>query len=56
MQQLEEEATMLKTGLEMVDVARDWYLRQITVVQEKQKMLGKVNYNVSETYHLNRCL
>ena len=47
MQQLEEENVMLKRGLEMVDMARDWYLRQLAAVQDKQRMLGKVNYNVS---------
>lgn len=45
MQQLDEESVMLQRGLEMVDVARDWYLRQLAAVQEKQKMLGKVNHN-----------
>jgi len=47
MQQLDEESAMLKRGLEMVDMARDWYLRQLAAVQDKQRMLGKVNYNVS---------
>nr|KAG5712441.1 hypothetical protein BaRGS_011415 [Batillaria attramentaria] len=45
MQQLEEETAMLKQGMEMVDVARDWYLRQLAAVQDKQRMLGRVNYN-----------
>ncbi|XP_076454981.1 suppressor APC domain-containing protein 2-like [Babylonia areolata] len=45
MQQLEEEGEMLKRGLEMVEVARDWYLRQLAAVQDKQRMLGKVNHN-----------
>ncbi|KAK7505066.1 hypothetical protein BaRGS_00003636, partial [Batillaria attramentaria] len=45
MQQLEEEMAMLKQGMEMVDVARDWYLRQLAAVQDKQRMLGRVNYN-----------
>jgi hypothetical protein len=47
MQQLEEEASVLQRGLEMVDMARDWYLHQLAAVQDKQRMLGKVNYNVS---------
>lgn len=45
MQQLEEETAVLRRGMEMVDLARDWYLRQLAAVQEKQRMLGRVNYN-----------
>ena len=54
MQQLDEESAMLKRGLEMVDMARDWYLRQLAAVQDKQRMLGKVNYNVSAALRIAR--
>ena len=53
MQQLDEESAMLKRGLEMVDMARDWYLRQLAAVQDKQRMLGKVNYNVSAALRID---
>ncbi|CAG5117856.1 unnamed protein product [Candidula unifasciata] len=43
--QLEEEASMLRSGLAMVDSARDWYMKQLAVVSDKQAMLGKVTYN-----------
>ena len=46
MQQLDEESSVLQRGLDMVDVAKDWYMRQITAIKDKQKMLGKVNQNV----------
>ncbi|CAL1534385.1 unnamed protein product [Lymnaea stagnalis] len=45
MKQLEEEMSILRTGLAMVDTARDWYKKKMQAVSEKQAMLGKVNYN-----------
>lgn len=38
---------MLRSGLTMVDSARDWYMKQLAIVSDKQAMLGKVTYNVS---------
>lgn len=46
MKQLEEETSMLRSGLAMVESARDWYLKQLASVSDKQAMLGKVTYNV----------
>ena len=56
MQQLEEEGAMLKRGLEMVDMARDWYLRQLSALQDKQRMLGKVSFNVSAVRDCYLCV
>jgi hypothetical protein len=45
MKQLEEETAMLRSGLSMVDSAKDWYMKQLAQVSDKQAMLGKVVYN-----------
>ncbi|XP_005088869.1 uncharacterized protein LOC101855452 [Aplysia californica] len=45
MKQLEEETSILRAGLAMVDSARDWYKKQLSAVSDKQAMLGKVSYN-----------
>ena len=46
MKQLEQERDILLSGLESIDRARDWYLREITKVQEKQKLAGKAGPQV----------
>ncbi|XP_046570561.1 suppressor APC domain-containing protein 2-like isoform X2 [Haliotis rubra] len=45
MKQFEEERDMLLQGLEAVDTAREWYRKQISAIQEKQKYLGKATLN-----------
>ncbi|KAL8600250.1 hypothetical protein ACOMHN_040711 [Nucella lapillus] len=45
LQQLQEEEEIVRGGLLMVEAARDWYLRQVAALRDKQRMLGKVNYN-----------
>ncbi|KAK6978745.1 hypothetical protein BgiMline_019681 [Biomphalaria glabrata] len=45
MKQLEEEMSVLRSGLAMMDTARDWYLKQIRAVSDKQAMLDKVKFN-----------
>ncbi|XP_059152158.1 suppressor APC domain-containing protein 2-like [Physella acuta] len=45
MKQLEEEMAILRTGLSMVDTAREWYIKQMQSVTDKQAMIDKVNYN-----------
>uniref|UniRef100_A0A4W3IS14 Suppressor APC domain-containing protein 2-like n=1 Tax=Callorhinchus milii TaxID=7868 RepID=A0A4W3IS14_CALMI len=42
MKELEQEKDALLQGLEVVDCAREWYLRQIQAVQERQKQVGKI--------------
>uniref|UniRef100_T1IY66 EF-hand domain-containing protein n=1 Tax=Strigamia maritima TaxID=126957 RepID=T1IY66_STRMM len=41
MKQLEQEKDVLLQGLEAVDKAHDWYLRQIASVQDKMQSIGK---------------
>ncbi|KAK3586381.1 hypothetical protein CHS0354_000907 [Potamilus streckersoni] len=45
MKQLEQEKDLLLQGLEVVERTRDWYHRQILVVSEKQKALGRTSYS-----------
>ncbi|XP_046370267.1 suppressor APC domain-containing protein 2-like isoform X2 [Haliotis rufescens] len=45
MKQFEEERDMLLQGLEAVDTAREWYRKQISAIQDKQKYLGKAAFN-----------
>ncbi|KAL3871464.1 hypothetical protein ACJMK2_039460 [Sinanodonta woodiana] len=45
MKQLEHEKDLLLQGLEVVERTRDWYHRQILVVSEKQKALGRASYS-----------
>ena len=52
MKQLEEETGILRAGLAMVDNARDWYMKQLAQVSDRQAMLGKVSYNVSHCVSL----
>ncbi|KAK9499777.1 hypothetical protein O3M35_002749 [Rhynocoris fuscipes] len=45
MKQIELEKDVLMQGLEAVDRARDWYLKQIAAVQEKMKYLGRMGHS-----------
>lgn len=47
MKQIEQEKDVLIQGLSAVEKAREWYLKQVAVVQEKMKYLGKMGYVVS---------
>ena len=42
MKQMEQEKEMLLEGLQAVEQARDWYLKQIAAVSEKMKYLGRM--------------
>lgn len=44
MKQIEQEKEVLMTGLSAVEKARDWYLKQVAVVQEKMKYLGRMGH------------
>ncbi|KAL1117243.1 hypothetical protein AAG570_004569, partial [Ranatra chinensis] len=45
MKQIEVEKDVLMQGLEAVDRARDWYMKQIAAVQEKMKYLGRMGHS-----------
>lgn len=40
--QIEQEKDVLMQGLTAVERAREWYLKQVAIVQEKMKYLGRV--------------
>lgn len=42
MKQIEQEKDVLMQGLQAVEKARDWYLKQVAAVQEKMKYLGRM--------------
>lgn len=42
MKQIEMEKDILMQGLQAVDKARDWYLKQVAAVQDKMKYLGRM--------------
>ncbi|XP_050299200.1 suppressor APC domain-containing protein 2 [Anthonomus grandis grandis] len=44
MKQIEQEKEVLMTGLSAVEKARDWYLKQVAMVQEKMKYLGRMGH------------
>ncbi|XP_018335953.1 suppressor APC domain-containing protein 2 [Agrilus planipennis] len=44
MKQIEQEKDVLMSGLNAIEKARDWYLKQIAVVQEKMKYLGRMGH------------
>ena len=46
MQQLEVETALLKSGLEMVDSARDWYNRQLVSLADNYKAFGTEHVSV----------
>ncbi|XP_050539960.1 suppressor APC domain-containing protein 2 [Daktulosphaira vitifoliae] len=50
MKQIEQEKEVLVIGLQAVDRARDWYHKQITVVQEKMKYLGRTNLHTQDQW------
>ncbi len=41
-QQFEQERSLFLQGLDAIDRARDWYLRQIAIIQDKIVYVGKV--------------
>ncbi|CAH1394542.1 unnamed protein product [Nezara viridula] len=45
MKQIELEKDVLMQGLEAVDRARDWYMKQITAVQDKMNNLGRTGHS-----------
>jgi len=46
MKQIEQEKDVLLQGLTAVDRAREWYLKQISITQEKIKHLGQMGSHV----------
>lgn len=42
MKQIEQEKDVLMQGLQAVERAREWYLKQVAAVQEKMKYLGRM--------------
>jgi hypothetical protein len=54
MKQIEQEKDVLMQGLQAVERAREWYLKQVAAVQEKMKYLGRMGShmvsNISEEY------
>ncbi|KAJ8978527.1 hypothetical protein NQ317_000899 [Molorchus minor] len=44
MKQIEQEKEVLMQGLSAVEKAREWYLKQVAVVQEKMKYLGRMGH------------
>lgn len=47
MKQIEQEKDVLMQGLNAVEKAREWYLKQVAAVQEKMKYLGRMGHVVS---------
>ncbi|XP_046997370.1 suppressor APC domain-containing protein 2 isoform X1 [Schistocerca americana] len=48
MKQIEQEKDVLMQGLQAVEKARDWYLKQVAVVQEKMKYLGRMGSHMEQ--------
>ncbi len=46
MKQIESEKEVLLEGLQAVERARDWYRRQIAIVQDKMKYVCRVGSQV----------
>lgn len=46
MKQIEQEKDVLLQGLAAVEKARDWYMKQISITQEKIKHLGCMGSHV----------
>nr|CAI5839816.1 unnamed protein product [Callosobruchus analis] len=44
MKQIEQEKEVLMQGLNAVEKAREWYLKQVAAVQEKMKYLGRMGH------------
>lgn len=47
MKQIEQEKDVLMQGLNAIEKAREWYLKQVAAVQEKMKYLGRMGHVVS---------
>lgn len=54
MKQLEGEKDVLLQGLEVIDRAREWYLKQIAIVTEKQNYAEKTSCSVCITYNFGQ--
>ncbi|KAG8263362.1 negative regulation of protein localization to cell cortex [Homalodisca vitripennis] len=54
MKQIEQEKDVLMQGLQAVEKARDWYLKQVAAVQEKMKYLGRMGSHMSCVTKLRR--
>jgi flagellar biosynthesis/type III secretory pathway chaperone len=53
MKQIEQEKDVLMQGLQAVERAREWYLKQVAAVQEKMKYLGRMgSHMVSSVKHV----
>lgn len=50
MKQIEQEKDVLVQGLNAIEKAREWYLKQISIVQEKMKYLGRMGHVVSISF------
>uniref|UniRef100_A0A1B6HNP1 Suppressor APC domain-containing protein n=1 Tax=Homalodisca liturata TaxID=320908 RepID=A0A1B6HNP1_9HEMI len=48
MKQIEQEKDVLMQGLQAVEKARDWYLKQVAAVQEKMKYLGRMGSHMDQ--------
>lgn len=44
--QIEQEKDVLMQGLTAIEKARDWYLKQISITQDKMKYLGRMGHTV----------
>lgn len=51
MKQIEQEKDVLMQGLQAVEKARDWYLKQVAAVQEKMKYLGRVGSHMVNIFN-----
>lgn len=50
MKQIEQEKDVLMQGLQAIEKAREWYLKQVAAVQEKMKYLGRMGHAVSNIW------
>ncbi|XP_039286493.1 suppressor APC domain-containing protein 2 [Nilaparvata lugens] len=48
MKQIEQEKEILQLGLQAVDRARDWYLKQMAAVHDKMKYLGRMGSHTEQ--------
>ncbi|XP_044733056.1 suppressor APC domain-containing protein 2 isoform X2 [Chrysoperla carnea] len=48
MKQIEQEKDVLMQGLNAIEKARDWYLKQVASVQEKMKYLGRMGSHMEQ--------
>lgn len=53
MKQLEQEKDVLLQGLEVIDRARDWYLKEIASLSDKQTFAEKSSYSVSNNFEVS---